>query len=96
MVKIQPLELPPPPTKLDFLEYLDQYNGWTDYGFSMDYLYDYHYYFLHYNLEWFQSQAVPDSVFEEHFGGDWRKGQEIRKIVITQTLYQISPNSTQA
>ena len=35
-------------------------------------------------------------VIEEYFGGDWRSGQEIRKIVITQRFYQISPNSTQA
>ena len=35
-------------------------------------------------------------VIEEYFRGDWRSGQEIGKIVITQRFYQISPNSTQA
>ena len=35
-------------------------------------------------------------VIEEYFRGDWRLGQEISKIVITQRFYQISPNSTQA
>ena len=30
------------------------------------------------------------------FDGDWRQGQEISKIVITQRFYQISPSSTQA
>ena len=35
-------------------------------------------------------------VIEEYFPGDWRSGQEIRKIVITQRFYQIAPNSTQA
>ena len=37
-----------------------------------------------------------NSIFEEFFSGDWRKGQEISKIVITQRFYQISPSSTQA
>ena len=35
-------------------------------------------------------------VIEEYFRGDWRSGQEISKIVITQRFYQTSPNSTQA
>ena len=35
-------------------------------------------------------------VIEKYFDGDWRKGKEIRKVVITQRLYQISPYSTQA
>ena len=34
--------------------------------------------------------------FEEYFNGDWREGQGIRKIILTQSLYQISPHSTQA
>ena len=37
-----------------------------------------------------------NSIFEEFFSGDWRKGQEISKIVITQRFYQISSSSTQA
>ena len=35
-------------------------------------------------------------IFEEKFYGDWQKGKEIQKVVITQRLYQISSNSTQA
>ena len=35
-------------------------------------------------------------VIEEYFLGDWRKGHEIQKAVITQRLYQISSNSIQA
>ena len=36
------------------------------------------------------------NIIEEYFNGDWRKGQEIHNVVITQRLYQTSPNSTQA
>ena len=42
-----------------------------------------------------QPLEAPD-IFEEYFDGDWRKGQEISKIVITRRFYQISPSSTQA
>ena len=35
-------------------------------------------------------------IFEEYFNGDWRKGHEFHKIVITHRLYQISPIATQA
>ena len=42
-----------------------------------------------------QSTSKLD-VIKEYFRGDWRSGQEISKIVITQRFYQISPNSTQA
>ena len=49
-------------------------------------------------LNWWgqlQSKSTLD-VFEEYFNGNWRKGQEIHKVVITQRLYQTSPTSTQA
>ena len=49
-------------------------------------------------LEWFeefQSGELRGSIFEEYFNGDWRSGQEVHKVVITQRLYQTSPNSTQ-
>ena len=44
------------------------------------------------------SEAFKMSVdaFEKYFDGDWRNGQEINKVVITQRLYQTSSNSTQA
>ena len=35
-------------------------------------------------------------VIEKNVFGNWREGQEIHKVVITQRLYQTSPNSTQA
>ena len=53
-------------------------------------------------LEWFeefqseeQRKRVSSTIFEKHFNGDWRSGQEVQKAVITQRLYQTSPNSTQ-
>ena len=46
-------------------------------------------------FEWFQSEELRKNIFEEYFNGDWRSGQEVHKVVITQRLYQTSPNSTQ-
>ena len=104
MVKIEPFE-PQLPTKFEFLEYLADSYGWSE-NVSIDYLYEnLHYYyfdeenltdFVNDNLTSFQSEQLEESIFEEHFNGDWRKGQEIRKVVIAQRLYQISPDSTQA
>ena len=104
MIKIEPLELPAiQPTKLEFLEFLDQTYNWYNYAMenaSIDYLYDLYYDYLDDNLEWFQSKKVNDylskSIFEERFNGDWREGREFHKIVITHRLYQISPTATQA
>ena len=73
MIKIEQLEAPEPPTKFDFLEYLDGNNGRSSF-----------------------KKELSKSIFEEFFNGDWRQGQEISKIVITQRFYQISPSSTQA
>ena len=102
MVKIEPLE-PQLPTKFEFLEYLDDLSYLSE-NVSIDYLYDnlYDYYygflndFLNENLEVYQSRELSRSIFEEYFNGDWRLGHQIRKVVITQRLYQISPNSKQA
>ena len=44
---------------------------------------------------WSTSKSTQD-VIEEYFFGDWRKGQDIRKVVITRRFYQTSPNTTQA
>ena len=44
---------------------------------------------------WLPSKSTLN-IIEEYFYGDWRSGQEVHKVVITQRLYQISPNSTQA
>jgi len=53
-------------------------------------------------MEWFEEfqseelrKRVSLSIFEEYFNGDWRSGQELHKVVVTQRLYQTSPNSTQ-
>ena len=43
----------------------------------------------------FPSKSTLD-VIEEYFNGDWRLGQEVHKVIITQRLYQTSPDSTQA
>ena len=43
-----------------------------------------------------ESRELSKFIFEEYFDGDWRQGQEISKIVITQRFYQISSSSTQA
>ena len=55
-----------------------------------------------YLLEWFEEfqseelrKRVSLIIFDEYFNGDWRSGQEVHKVVITQRLYQTSPNSTQ-
>ena len=50
-----------------------------------------------YSLQCFEEfQRKELGIFLEYFNGDWRLGQEVYKIVITQRLYQISSNSTQA
>ena len=43
-----------------------------------------------------ESSKSTLDVIKEYFYGDWRKGKEIQKVIITQRLYQISSNSTQA
>ena len=108
MVKLQPQEAPEPPTKYDFFEHLYQKWGLQYWYFpaadgppSMDFLYDYvDDYFISVVpgvLENFQSEKLlPFGVLTQYFQGDWRMGREIRKVVITQRFYQISPNSTQA
>ena len=63
-------------------------------NYSIEYLYYNDY--LDDNLEKFQSKELSKSIFEVFFSGDWRKGQEISKIVITKRFYQISSSSTQA
>ena len=47
-------------------------------------------------LDWSGLSKSKLDVIQEYFRGDWRSGQEISKIVITQRFYQISPYSTQA
>ena len=49
----------------------------------------------YFSEDWVLSKSTLD-VIEEYFNGDWRYGQEIHEVVITQRLYQTSPNSTQA
>ena len=52
--------------------------------------------YVDWDFETFQSEELSKSIFEDSFDGDWRKGKEICKAVITKRLYQVSPNSTQA
>ena len=100
------------PTKFEFLEYLHDYEDpfggtlWSE-NISIHYLYDNLddisfrqneslNDFLNENLEGFQAKVVSENIFQEYFNDNWRYGQPIRKVVISQRLYQISPNSTQA
>jgi len=80
MIKIEPLEAPEPPTKFEFIEFLDQNYNWMD-NASLDFYYD---------------RKLSLIIFEEYFNGDWRNGHEFHKIVITHRLYQISSTATQA
>ena len=97
-------------TKFEFFEYLVKDYGLELGGDSIDNVYDrlmndenmYASYELIF-LEWFELFKLQEmysnatfSIIEEYFNGDWRKGHEVRKVVITQRLYQTSPNSTQA
>ena len=43
----------------------------------------------------FEKTKITPDIIEEYFNGDWREGQEIRKVVITQRFYQTSPYSLQ-
>ena len=96
MIKIEPLEAPEPPTKFEFIEFLDQNYNWMD-NASLDYIYDFYYdRILDEDLEWLQSKKLSLITFEEYFNGDWRNGHEFHKIVITNRLYQISSTATQA
>ena len=93
MVKIEPMTPPQPPTKLEFLEYLKPLLAEYNYEPTLADLETYPDL-----LEWFeefQSEELRESILEEYFNCDWRSGQEIHKVVITQRLYQPSPNSTQ-
>ena len=35
-------------------------------------------------------------IIDEGFTGDWRQGQEIKKVAITKRFYQVSSNSSEA
>ena len=95
MVYIEPSEPIQPPTIEEFMQNILKYPGSyplpddaTLLGFFEGY------------KSWELSKAqneriVQGYVIEENFVGDWRKGQEIHKVVITQRLYQTSPTSTQ-
>ena len=38
----------------------------------------------------------PFDIIDEGFTGDWRQGQEIKKVAITKRFYQVSSNSSEA
>ena len=89
MVKMEPITPPQPPTKPEFLAYVEEYYSIYELAdletdpFLLEW------------FEWFQSEELRKNIFEEYFNGDWRSGQEVNKVVITQRFYQTSPNSTQ-
>ena len=106
MVKVEPLQPPQPPqppTKLEFLEFIKKANYWPlciDMAWHNDSceltLADLETSpFLLERFEEFQMDKLSSRFIEEYFYGDWREGKEIRKVVVTQRLYQTSPNSTQ-
>ena len=99
VVKIEPSEPLQPPTIEELIEQIVQ-NPSADYWYGDLELLEFLQYF-----EWYKMQELTKAqnerivqgyVIEENFVGDWRKGQEIHKVVITQRLYQTSPTSTQA
>ena len=97
MVKIEPLQLSRPANSSDFFEYVRKEYGFeeTDFGdIPSDIrssLSD------EFNRFWSEKESmILRSYMEEYFDGDWRMGKEIRKVVLTQKIYQTSPNSTQA
>ena len=103
VVKVEPTEPLQPPTIEEFMEGVLKYPGsfQTMYHLPDDaQLIEFFEYF-----EWYKSRElsraekeriVQGYVIMENFVADWRKGQEIHKVVITQRLYQISSTSTQA
>ena len=43
------------------------------------------------------SPEIPSfDVIDTYFDGDWRRGKEMKKVTITNRLYQISPGVTKA
>ena len=43
------------------------------------------------------SPEIPSlDMIDTYFDGDWRRGKEMKKVTITNRLYQISPNETKA
>ena len=60
MVKIQPLETPEPPTKVDLLYHMYDTYGWSQDISSISFLYDYFYDTLVDDLEWFQSKQLSN------------------------------------
>jgi len=69
-----------PPVKYSLLELLD--------GFAW------------FQEQWYQ-ELYKDPLYlinniDEYFEGDWRKGKEMHKVVITQRFYQTSTNQTKA
>ena len=108
LIKIEPPVQALPPTKfeieIEFLEYLND-TYWSH--LTEEELEEYHSLYKEENpleylsfFEWFKMREMYSNatfdLFAEYFNGDWRKGQEIHKVVITKRLYQISPDLTQA
>ena len=91
----EPIQLP------TIEEFIQNILGYPEYFYVPDNatLLQFFEYFESYKF-WILSEAqneriVQGYVIEENFVADWRKGQEIHKVVITQRLYQTSPTSTQ-
>ena len=49
-----------------------------------------------FNPVFIKNRINPFDIIEEGFTGDWRQGQEIKKVAITKRFYQVSSNSSEA
>ena len=95
---MEPSEPIQPPTIEEFMQNILKYPGsypLPDDATLLDFFEYFEWYKLRELSEAQHARIVEGYVIEEKFVGDWRKGREIHKVVITQRLYQTSPTSTQ-
>ena len=98
LIKIEPPVQAQPDTNFGFLDWLENKYRLTEEELEK-YQEEQMLQFLSW-FEWFKMREMYSNatfdIYAEYFNGDWRKGQEIHKVVITKRLYQISPDLTQA
>ena len=87
MVKIEPAVPPQPPSMEEYIGYLYQNYGPPPANYS---LFEFLDGFAWYQEQWHQ-ELFKDLFMEQYFFGDWRKGKEMHKVVITQRFYEMLP-----
>ena len=95
---MEPSEPIQPPTIEEFMQNILKYPGsypLPDDATLLEFFEYFEWYKYRELSEAQHARIVEGYVIEENFVGDWRKGREIHKVVITQRLYQTSPTSTQ-